>query len=98
MKWLWIILGIYAVASVVAFVAYGLDKLLAVQSGRQNARRPFRLAEQTLHFIELMGGWPGAYVAQRAFKHKWRKREYMRVYWCIVALHAAAWIGWVVWR
>ncbi len=45
----------------VAFAAYWLDKF-AARTGR------WRTAERTLHLFGLVGGWPGALVAQRVFR------------------------------
>jgi uncharacterized membrane protein YsdA (DUF1294 family) len=73
--------------SAITFIAYGWDKHRAVRSTR-------RIPEHTLHLLELLGGWPGALLAQRHFHHKWRKTSYMLVFWAIVALHIAAWILW----
>lgn len=78
----------YAVASVVAFLAYGLDKRRARNGGR-------RVPERTLHVVELCGGWPGAFAAQRFFRHKTRQRSYQLVFWAIVLAHAAFWVWWL---
>jgi uncharacterized membrane protein YsdA (DUF1294 family) len=59
-----------------------LDKKRARQ--QQGARRT---PEIMLHFLELMGGWPGAFVAQRRLRHKCVKRKYQIVFWLIVAIH-----------
>ena len=81
----------YLLVSVATFAAYGYDKRRAKVGG-------WRLTERTLHWMELAGGWPGAMVAQRRFKHKRRKGEYMLVFRLIVALHAVAWgLVLVVW-
>ncbi len=82
------ILGFYGFASVMTYLAYGWDKRRAVLGGR-------RIAEQTLHWMELIGGWPGAMVAQHRFHHKWRKTSYMLIFWAIVFLHAAVWVLWI---
>jgi uncharacterized membrane protein YsdA (DUF1294 family) len=42
----------------------------------------------------LLGGWAGAWIAQRIFRHKWKKTRYMIVLWAIVATHAVAWMWW----
>jgi uncharacterized membrane protein YsdA (DUF1294 family) len=76
--------------SAVTFVAYAYDKQQATRSRR-------RIREQTLHLLEMLGGWPGAMVAQRAFRHKvvWAKSMwwggYQGVFWGIVMVHQAAW-------
>ncbi len=72
----------YSVMSVIAFTAYGLDKS-AASAGRQ------RTPEATLHFLGLLGGWPGALLAQRLFRHKSRKREFQATYWGTVAVNVA---------
>jgi len=83
------VLFIYAVASVTAFIAYGLDKRAAVR-GR------LRVPEASLHLIALLGGFPGALLGQHVFRHKRRKARYMIIFWLIVALHAAGWLLWAL--
>jgi len=81
----WWILPLYLVASLLSFVQYWLDKRSAQNGGR-------RTAENTLHLVELAGGWPGALIAQQAFRHKTRKASYQKVFWLIVAAHQIFWI------
>jgi uncharacterized membrane protein YsdA (DUF1294 family) len=82
------VIAIYAVMSVVAFAACGVDK-------RRAERGEWRISESTLHALELLGGWPGAWAAQHVFRHKRRKRRYMIVFTLIVAVHAVAWAWWL---
>lgn len=77
-----IILGLYLIMSLIAFIAYALDK-----SAAQNDR--WRTQESTLHFISLLGGWPGAYVAQKKLRHKSIKTAFINVYWVTVLLNLA---------
>lgn len=70
----------YAVMSTVAFVAYGLDKSAAT-AGRR------RTPESTLHFLGLACGWPGALLAQRAFRHKSRKAAFQSTHWGTVVVN-----------
>ena len=77
------IVFLYIVASMAAFVAYGADKS-AAQSGR------WRTPESTLHVLSLIGGWPGALVAQRVFRHKSRKRSFRAAFYATVALNCIA--------
>lgn len=70
-----------AVASTAAFVAYAVDKRRAGTDAR-------RIPERTLHLLGLAGGWPGALVAQRRFRHKTQKVRFRVVFWCTVVLHA----------
>ncbi len=80
--------GVYGGMSAVAFIAYAIDKRCA-----RLARR--RIPEATLHTVELLGGWPGAFLAQRIVRHKNAKASYQVVFWLIVALHLAVW-GWLL--
>ncbi len=63
-----------------AFLAYGLDKLLA-----QNGSR--RISEKNLLFISFLGGWPGAFAAQRMFRHKTQKVSFQTAFWTTVVFH-----------
>jgi len=72
-------------ASFVSFLQYWIDKRSA-QGGRS------RVPENWLHLVELAGGWPGALLAQQAFRHKTRKVSYQVVFWLIVLAHQAYWI------
>src|SRR5882724_8046941 len=74
--------GLVAVMSCVCFVAYGLDKRRAILGGR-------RVPERTLHLLALLGGWPGALLGQRQFRHKTKKVPFRVVFWCVVVLHVS---------
>ncbi len=78
---------LYLVVSPVAFVLYGKDKYRAMTGA-------WRVSEQTLHFTEALGGWPGAFVAQRTMRHKTAKADYQVVFWLIVAAHVGFWGLW----
>jgi uncharacterized membrane protein YsdA (DUF1294 family) len=73
----------YSVASVVAFIAYGVDKSAA-------RRGAARVSEQTLLLVGFAGGWPGALVAQQRFRHKTRKRSFRRAFWASVVANLVA--------
>ncbi|PKG39113.1 DUF1294 domain-containing protein [Psychromonas sp. Urea-02u-13] len=75
-----IIVGLYCVMSLIAFVAYAIDK-----SAAQNGR--WRTKENTLHLLALLGGWPGAYFAQQKLRHKSSKQAFKSVYWLTVLLN-----------
>ena len=70
------------VMSVICFTAYGLDKRRAVNGSR-------RVPEQTLQILALLGGWPGALLGRRQFRHKTKKLSFLIVFWCVVVLHVA---------
>lgn len=46
-----------------------------------------RIPEMWLHGSELFGGWPGSFLAQRAWRHKTAKLSYQAVFWLIVSIH-----------
>ena len=75
-----LLLMLYLLMSPVCFLAYYRDKQQAVR-GLQ------RTPEARLHFYEFLGGWPGAFLAQRLIRHKNRKVAYQRQFWLIVAMH-----------
>ena len=79
-------LVVVLVLSLVAFVFYGFDKRRARKDGR-------RVPEKTLHLIALFGGWPGALIGQRVFRHKTQKLSYRIVFWLCVMLHLAVVAG-----
>jgi uncharacterized membrane protein YsdA (DUF1294 family)/cold shock CspA family protein len=83
-----IALGVLLLISLLTFAVYGFDKS-AAQAGR------WRTAESTLHLLSLAGGWPGAWCAQRLFRHKSRKASFMAGYWATVVLNIAAVATWV---
>ena len=75
----------YLLMSAVTFVAYALDKHAA-------QREKWRTPEATLQMLALLGGWPGAFAAQRILRHKTRKVGFQIVFWIIGVAHAAFWI------
>lgn len=82
---------IYSLVSFIAFFIYWSDKRRA-ESGRP------RFTENSLHLFELLGGWPGALLAQHMFRHKTRKQPFQLIFWLIVAVHLAFWVDWIVFR
>ncbi|MGN2413252.1 DUF1294 domain-containing protein [Pseudomonas syringae] len=74
--------------SLLAFVLYRRDKR---QAGIGGQRTP----ENVLHTLELLGGWPGALLAQQVFRHKTRKVSFQVVFWLIVVVHQALWVDWL---
>ena len=75
-----IIAALYIVMSLIAFIAYAIDK-----SAAQNGR--WRTQESTLHILSMLGGWPGAFLAQTKLRHKSSKKEFRSVYWTTVLLN-----------
>ena len=75
-----ILTGIPLAVSLFTFLAYRSDK-------RRAEAGAWRIPESTLHLAELAGGWPGAFLAQRTFRHKISKVSYQVVFWIIVLLY-----------
>ena len=78
-----ILFGYLAAISIFTWTAYWLDKKRAQSGG-------WRVPESNLHILELMGGWPAAFLAQRWLRHKSSKSSYKVVFWLIVVLHQYA--------
>jgi uncharacterized membrane protein YsdA (DUF1294 family) len=76
------ILVLYLAASAASIVVYAVDKS-AARHGRWRAR------ESALHLLALMGGWPGALVAQRLFRHKSRKPSFQAAFRLTVVVNCA---------
>ena len=69
-------------ASIASILLYAYDKMAA-------QRGTGRIAESTLHAVSLVGGWPGATLAQSLFRHKCLKTEFLQ-------LHAMAVVSYFV--
>jgi len=70
-----------------AFALYRADKSAAV-------RGTWRVSESTLQTVSLLGGWPGALVAQQVYHHKTRKQPFQSVFWVTVVVNCAA-LAWL---
>lgn len=79
---------LYAGVSLLTFILYRQDKIRAGVGG-------WRIPENWLHAAELLGGWPGALVAQQVYRHKTRKLSFQIVFWVIVLVHQVAWVSWM---
>lgn len=78
---------LYGAASVACFGVYAWDKS-AARAGRR------RVSESTLLWLGVLGGWPGALVAQQALRHKSSKVSFRSAFWFTVALNGAVFVGW----
>jgi uncharacterized membrane protein YsdA (DUF1294 family) len=77
-----IILAGVTLISLTTYLVYAGDKRRARDGGR-------RTPEATLHLLELAGGWPAAFVAQRRLRHKSAKPSFQAAFWGIVLIHQA---------
>lgn len=72
------------------FAAFVLNSLLTILFYKEDKYRAqykyWRIPEKNLHFWELLCGWPGAMVAQHAFRHKRSKSSFLILFWlCVFA-------------
>lgn len=72
-----------ACINLATFIAYGADK-------RAAERGDWRVLEIQLHVLEFLGGWPGAFIAQKFFHHKTKKRSFQAMFWLMLVLETAA--------
>jgi len=79
------ILLLYMGASLVTYFMYFWDKSAA----RTGA---WRTQEITLHLLSLLGGWPGALIAQQTLRHKSRKASFRAVFWLTVLVNCGLFI------
>ena len=77
-----LIVSLYFVASTFTFFIYKTDKAAAKHDQR-------RTPEKTLHLLALAGGWPGAIVAQKLFRHKSKKLSFQVMFWATIILNCA---------
>jgi uncharacterized membrane protein YsdA (DUF1294 family)/cold shock CspA family protein len=81
LEWSW--LALYYGVSLVTYGCYSRDKKVAQTTGR-------RTSEATLHLLSLIGGWPGALIAQVCLRHKTRKLSFLVRYWFTVVVNCIA--------
>ena len=79
---LWVLVS-YLILSLLTFVLYGIDKRNAI-------KERWRISEKTLQVFALLGGWPGALLAQQAFRHKTQKRPFIFVLWLAIFINVVA--------
>ena len=83
----------YLLMSSIAFIAIGYDKSAAVRRGQ-------RIPEKTLLLLTLLGGWPGAVLAYRFFRHKTQKQPFKTHSALMITLNCLFMLVWVMatWR
>ncbi len=81
----WLVVG-DVLLSLLTFIVYGVDKSAAL-------RQMYRVPENTLHLLALLGGWPGASLAQRLFRHKTRKTAFLVMFYLCLFVNTGV-TGW----
>jgi len=83
------IFGYYLmVINLIAFAAFGIDKLKAVRDG-------WRISEKTLMGLAVVGGSVGALIGMKVFRHKTRKRLF-RIGVPLILVAQAAAVIWLI--
>ena len=78
----WWVPLVYFSASTILFIVYAFDKSAAMN-------RRWRVVEDRLHLFALLGGWPGALVAQAMFHHKSKKAGFLAALFLIAIFNVA---------
>ena len=74
------------IISIITILYYARDKAKAQSNS-------WRISEDKLHLFSLLGGWPGAIIAQQVYRHKTAKKSFQRVFWATVIINC----GLVAW-
>jgi uncharacterized membrane protein YsdA (DUF1294 family) len=78
----------YTVMGVITFTAFGIDKRKAV-------KRHWRTSETALLSLSLAGGWAGAWLGRRTFRHKTQKRLFTAKLAFATGINVLALAGWL---
>lgn len=70
----------YLFISLLTLAAYARDKSAARQMR-------WRTPESHLHLLALLGGWPGAWLGQRLFRHKTKKTGFRVTFYAMALLN-----------
>ncbi|WP_219822455.1 DUF1294 domain-containing protein [Shewanella insulae] len=68
--------------SLITFICYAIDKRAAQQDS-------WRISESRLHWLSLLGGWPGAMLGQQHLRHKSSKRSFRVILWLTVFINVS---------
>ena len=85
----WLVLPAALLLNLLTFYAYWQDKFAA-------SKGQWRTAEDTLHLLGLLGGWPGAWFAHQILRHKSAKQAFRNVYWITAVSNVLALAAWVL--
>jgi uncharacterized membrane protein YsdA (DUF1294 family)/cold shock CspA family protein len=81
----------YLLISIISFFSYVFDKAAAKKGA-------WRTSEGTLHLLSVLGGWPGALIAQQVLRHKSKKASFRAAFLVTVVFNLLgfAWLNWVL--
>jgi uncharacterized membrane protein YsdA (DUF1294 family)/cold shock CspA family protein len=75
-----VLIPVLAGLSLFSYHLYREDKIRAL-------KKRYRIPEVRLHLLDLAGGWPGGWAAQRRFRHKISKPGFQALFYGTVALN-----------
>jgi uncharacterized membrane protein YsdA (DUF1294 family)/cold shock CspA family protein len=88
----WFIIVPLVLINYLTYTTYKSDKAKA-------KKKVWRTSEGTLHLLGLLGGWPAAFIAQRQFRHKCSKPDFLAMYWMTVCMFSYLSIDYILgWR
>lgn len=79
----------YLGMSVIAFLMHREDK-------RRAEKQLWRIPDDSIHLVELLGGWPGTLIGQRRYQLKARKKSYQGALRFIIFLHLIGWVDYLL--
>ena len=79
-----------AAASIITFIFYVYDKAQAKRNSR-------RVPEKYLHWLALLGGFPGGWLGRYLFRHKTRKGMFLLILVISTIIHLAL-AGWLIFK
>jgi uncharacterized membrane protein YsdA (DUF1294 family)/cold shock CspA family protein len=81
-QWTWQLLTYVTAINILTYAMYAKDKAAATQ-------QKWRVKENTLHLLSLLGGWPSAILAQQSLRHKSQKNSFRILFWITVLANIA---------
>jgi uncharacterized membrane protein YsdA (DUF1294 family) len=85
----WIVLLFYVGISIVTFGAYWIDKIIAQMIAQRKCNKCRRIADRTLHWFGLAGGWSGAWLGQQLVRNKNLQPDFKGMLYISAFLHIA---------
>jgi uncharacterized membrane protein YsdA (DUF1294 family) len=61
-------------------------------AGASAEKGAWRTQESTLHLLSLIGGLPGALIAQQTLRHKSKKQSFRFIFWVTVLLNCGTFV------
>ncbi len=86
----WVVLTGVVLVNIATFFLYWRDQHVQVEGGA-----PWPV--EHLHVVAALGGWPSAWLAQRALQHRLDDRGFQQAFVACAVFNVAALLFWVAW-